>query len=65
MYVINMSNCNGRFNIPTHDFFFLSRKKYEGVCERVIVLDACYTIKRPTTMCVAKKERKKKRKKKK
>ena len=23
-------------------------------CERVIVLDACYTIKRPTTKCLAK-----------
>ena len=28
--------------------------KYEWVCEHVIVLDACYTIKCPTTMWLAK-----------
>ena len=28
--------------------------KYEGKCERVIVLDACYTIRRPRTKCLAK-----------
>ena len=29
-------------------------------CEHVIVVDVCCTIKRPTTMCLAKKEKKKK-----
>ena len=28
--------------------------KYERVCGHVILLDVCYTIKRPTTMCFAK-----------
>ena len=32
------------------------------VYERVTVLDVCYTIKRPTTMCFAKKEKKKRKK---
>ena len=27
--------------------------RYEWLCEHVIVLDVCYTIKRPTTMCLA------------
>ena len=27
-------------------------------CEHVIVLDVCFTIKRPTTMCLAKKKKK-------
>ena len=30
-------------------------------CEQVIVLDVCCTIKRPTTMCLAKKKKKKKK----
>ena len=30
-------------------------------CEQVVVLDVCFTIKRPTTMCLAKKRKKKKR----
>jgi len=33
---------------------FIARMKCERVCEHVIVLDVCYTIKRPTTMCLAK-----------
>ena len=33
--------------------------------EHVIVLDVCCTIKRPTTMCLAKQNKKKKKKKKK
>ena len=34
----------------------LFRMKYERMYERVIVLDACYTIKRPTTMFLAKQQ---------
>ena len=34
-------------------------------CEQVIVLDVCCTIKRPTTMCLAKKKKKKKEREKK
>ena len=34
-------------------------------CEHVIVVDVCFTIKRPTTMCLAKKKKKKKKEKKK
>ena len=49
--------------IITWLLFFYSRKKYEWVCERVIVLAACYTNKRPTTMWLAKKKKKKKKKK--
>ena len=42
-------------SVGIHIHFFLSaRMKYERVCEHVIVLDACYTIKRPTTMSLAK-----------
>ena len=32
-------------------------------CEHVIVLDVCCTIKRPTTMCLAKKRKKKRKEK--
>ena len=35
---------------------FIDRMKYEWVCKHVIVLDVCYTIKRPTMMCLAKKK---------
>ena len=38
-------------------FYFIFRVKYERKCERVIVLDACYTIKRPTTICLEKKKK--------
>ena len=35
---------------------FINRFKYEWVCEHVIVWDACYTIKCPTTMRLATKK---------